>query len=120
MTEKFVAVVTGGGKGIGAGICKLMVQDGYQVISVGKDAPNWEHKSFEHIELDLLDQIETEKFAKTISSKKNITHLIHNAGIILPNLLEDVEVQDLITLTNLHAGAALTLVKSFLPFESKP
>ena len=119
MTEKFVAVVTGGGKGIGAGICKLMVQNGYEVISVGKDSPDWEHKSFKHIELDLLDQIETEKFAKTISSQKNVTHLIHNAGVILPNLLEDVDVQDLITLTNLHAGAALILMKSFLPSMKK-
>ena len=119
MTEKFVAVVTGGGKGIGAGICKLMVQNGYEVISVGKDSPDWEHKSFKHIELDLLDQIETEKFAKTISSQKNVTHLIHNAGVILPNLLEDVEIQDLITLTNLHAGAALILMKSFLPSMKK-
>ena len=119
MTEKFVAVVTGGGKGIGAGICKLMVQNGYEVISVGKDSSDWEHKSFKHIELDLLDQIETEKFAKTISSQKNVTHLIHNAGVILPNLLEDVDVQDLITLTNLHAGAALILMKSFLPSMKK-
>ena len=119
MTEKFVAVVTGGGKGIGAGICKLMVQNGYEVISVGKDSPDREHNSFKHIELDLLDQIETEKFAKTISSQKNVTHLIHNAGVILPNLLEDVEIQDLITLTNLHAGAALILMKSFLPSMKK-
>ena len=82
MTEKFVAVVTGGGKGIGAGICKLMVQNGYEVISVGKDSPDWEHKSFKHIELDLLDQIETEKFAKTISSTLKVPLVVPFAGSV--------------------------------------
>lgn len=40
---------------------------------------------------------------------------MHNAGVIRPALLPDVEQDDLQALTQLHLGAALTLVQAALP-----
>ena len=44
-----------------------------------------------------------------------ISHVIHNAGIIRPNLIEQVTVEDIAALSQLHLGAALTLVQAALP-----
>jgi NAD(P)-dependent dehydrogenase (short-subunit alcohol dehydrogenase family) len=63
-----------------------------------------------------LDEETTRQFAKDLATEKDITHLIHNAGIILPNLLEDMHSDDLLTLTKLHAGSALILMQAFVPF----
>ena len=115
MKETLTALVTGGGRGIGEATSKLMLEAEYEVISVGLHNPDWTHERFQHFELDLLDEEKTQVFAKKLATEKNISHLIHNAGIILPNLLEDMHSDDLLTLTRLHAGSALILMQAFVP-----
>ena len=44
-----------------------------------------------------------------------ITHVVHNAGIIKPNLIEKVDLADLALVTQLHLGAAIELVQAALP-----
>ena len=93
------ALITGGGRGIGEATSRMMLEAGYEVVSVGLHKPEWTHAQFQHIELDLLDDKHTRQFAKDLAAEKDISHLIHNAGIILPNLLEDLLSDDLLTLT---------------------
>ena len=114
MTEKMTAVITGGGSGIGEASSKLMLDAGYDVISVGLHAPEWSHERFRTVELDLLDGDATRIFAEQLNGEREITHFIHNAGMILPNLLEDMSVADLHTLTDLHAAAALIFMQAFV------
>ena len=116
MRENLTALITGGGRGIGEATSRMMLEVGYNVVSVGLHKPEWTHARFQHIELDLLDEETTRQFAKDLATEKDITHLIHNAGIILPNLLEDMHSDDLLTLTKLHAGSALILMQAFVPF----
>ena len=115
MKEILTALITGGGRGIGEATSRMMLEVGYKVISVGLHKPDFKHDDFQHIELDLLDEENTRQFAEELVEEKNITHLIHNAGIILPNLLEDMHSDDLLTLTKLHAGSALILMQAFVP-----
>ena len=116
MRENLTALITGGGRGIGEATSRMMLEVGYKVVSVGLHKPEWTHAQFQHFELDLLDEETTRQFAKDLATEKDITHLIHNAGIILPNLLEDMHSDDLLTLTKLHAGSALILMQAFVPF----
>ena len=55
------------------------------------------------------------RVADTIADAYNVTHVIHNAGIILPNLLEDADHSDITRLSQLHLGAPLILTQAFLP-----
>jgi len=115
LKENLTALITGGGRGIGEATGRMMLEVGYKVVSVGLHKPEWAHAQFQHFELDLLDEETTRQFAKDLATENDITHLIHNAGIILPNLLEDMQSDDLLTLTKLHAGSALILMQAFVP-----
>jgi 3-oxoacyl-[acyl-carrier protein] reductase len=67
------------------------------------------------VEVDLMDRSATERASADIAARFPISHIVHNAGVIRPALLPDVEQDDLQALTQLHLGAALTLVQAALP-----
>ena len=115
MTARDVAVVTGGSTGIGAEICRQMLEGGYEVISLARRKPARSHARLHALEVDLMDRSATERAAADIAQRFPISHIVHNAGIIRPALLPDVELEDLQALMQLHLGAALTLVQAALP-----
>ena len=55
------------------------------------------------------------RVAGTLAADSGITHLIHNAGLIWPNLLEDASTEDIAGLAQLHLGSALQLMQAVLP-----
>ena len=109
------AVITGGSKGIGADLAASLLELGYTVISIARgragDAPD----GLIQVQADLLDADAVAAAAAEIAGQHHVTHLIHNAGLIWPNLLEDATPADLTGLTQLHLGSALTLTQAFLP-----
>ena len=115
MTARNFAVVTGGSTGIGAEICRQMLETGYEVISLARRKPEQSHARLHAVEVDLMDRSATERAAADIAARFPISHIVHNAGVIRSALLPDVEQDDLQALTQLHLGAALTLVQAALP-----
>jgi 3-oxoacyl-[acyl-carrier protein] reductase len=115
MTDRNVAVVTGGSSGIGAEICRHMLAQGYEVISLSLNKPDWTHERLSSIEVDLLDGAATRAAAKEVVEGHPVTHVVHNAGVIRPNLLPHVSEDDLHALTQLHLAAALHLVQAAVP-----
>jgi len=115
VTAKDFAVVTGGSSGIGAEICRQMLEAGYEVISLARRKPAQSHARLHAVEVDLMDRSAAERAAADIADRFPISHIVHNAGIIRPALLPDVAQDDLQALTQLHLGAALTLVQAALP-----
>ncbi|MEY2908887.1 MAG: hypothetical protein RLZZ602_1410, partial [Pseudomonadota bacterium] len=65
--------------------------------------------------LDLSDRSATEDVARDIASRFSVTGLIHNAGLIRADLVEDVKLDDLDYLSQVHIGAAITLTQAFIP-----
>ena len=115
MSERRVAVVTGGSAGIGADICRRMLDDGYDVVSLARRAADWNHPRLTNVQVDLLDAAATEAAAREIARDFPITHLIHNAGVIWPKLLPEVTLDELQGLTQIHLGAAISLMQAVLP-----
>jgi 3-oxoacyl-[acyl-carrier protein] reductase len=111
----YTAVVTGGNKGIGADLAQAMLARGWSVVSIARHAGEVRHDLLEHVQADLMDPAATAEAARTIAGRHQVTHFVHNAGVILPNLIEDARPEDLQALTQLHLGAALTLTQAFLP-----
>jgi 3-oxoacyl-[acyl-carrier protein] reductase len=115
VSEHNVAIVTGGSTGIGAEICRRMVAQGYETISLALRRPDWSDKRLHAFEVDLTDANATVAVAADIASRFEISHVVHNAGAIRPALLGGVKTEDLNALTQLHLGAALALVQAALP-----
>jgi NAD(P)-dependent dehydrogenase (short-subunit alcohol dehydrogenase family) len=109
------AIVTGASGGIGAAIARAMLDRGYRVISLALEKPDWSHPQLESRAVDLFDAKATEEVSTEIVRAHRVTHVVHNAGVIRPNLIEQAKPADITALAQLHLGAALTLVAAVLP-----
>jgi len=115
MSQGDVAIITGASGGIGRAIAEAMLEAGRHVVSLDRRMPDWSHARLEPIQVDLFDPKATAAAAKDVAARHAISHVVHNAGIIRPNLIEQVTVEDIAALSQLHLGAALTLVQTALP-----
>jgi NAD(P)-dependent dehydrogenase (short-subunit alcohol dehydrogenase family) len=114
-TDANLAIVTGGSVGIGKEICHTLVDEGYRVVNLSRRRPDWSHARLDTIEVDLTDASATADAAREASTRGAITHVIHNAGVIRAKLVEQVEVEDISELAQLHLASALQLVQAALP-----
>lgn len=110
-----VAIVTGGSAGIGAEICRQMLDDGFEVVSLARRAPDFSHPRLHAVEVDLADRVATAQVASEVVARFEPDTLVHNAGVILPASLEEVRLEDLDTLVSLHLAAAIILMQAMLP-----
>ena len=111
----YTAAITGASKGIGLDLAQRLLDRGYNVISIDLDPPQITHDRLHAIEADLLDMATVNRVADMLASGHKVTHLIHNAGLIWPNLLEEATPEDITGLAQLHLGAALRLMQAVLP-----
>jgi NAD(P)-dependent dehydrogenase (short-subunit alcohol dehydrogenase family) len=110
-----VAIVTGGASGIGAAIVRVLLDGGYEVVVLDKQAPKESHAKLTAIAVDLFDNAALKKVAADIAARHQVTHLVHNAGTIRPASIEETKIEDLQALAQLHLGVALTLTQAVLP-----
>jgi len=116
MSDKdFTAVVTGTSSGIGLDLARRMLDRGWHVIGLSRRAPDFTHERFEPVSVDLLDEAETATAAKDIAGRREVTHISHNAGLVWPNLLEDVKPEEIDGLTRLHVTSPMILTQALVP-----
>jgi len=112
---KRMAVVTGGSAGIGAEICRQLLAADWAVVSMARRAPDFTHEHLHAIEVDLADRAATAQAAADVAHRFAPDTVIHNAGVILPALLEEVKLADLDTLVDIHLSAAIALAQACVP-----
>jgi 3-oxoacyl-[acyl-carrier protein] reductase len=115
MTEGMTAIVTGGSRGIGAAIARALLERGAHVIVLALEKPDWSHPRLSARAVDLLDAKATEAAAAEIVRERRVTQIVHNAGVIRPNAIEQTTPADIASLAQLHLGTALILLNAALP-----
>lgn len=108
-------IVTGGSAGIGAAICRRLLDDGARVISIARRPPDFTNKNLSFIKADLANRAETAAALADVAGRETVLRVVHNAGVIRPALIEDASLDDLDYLTELHLASMEALVKAALP-----
>jgi len=114
MSDVRTTLITGGNSGIGEALARKLVEKGQRVISLGLEKPGWTHDLLHAYQVDLTNIEQTRGIAQAICRYNEIDHLVHNAGMILPNLLPDAKAEDILTLAQLHLGAPMILTQAAL------
>lgn len=110
-----VALVTGGSGGIGASICQHLLDAGYLVLNLSRRKSLQAQEGLIDVEVDLSVVEETRDAVREVAARYPITRVVHNAGVIKPALIEDVEQDDVEYLARLHVYAGVTLMQETLP-----
>jgi len=113
-SERRVALVTGGSAGIGAEICKDLLADGHYVLNLSRRESSIKSDSLHDVPVDLADIDATRQAVADVCGKFPVTSVVHNAGVIRPALLEDVDLDDVAYVTNLHVMTSIILMQAAL------
>ncbi len=116
MTEAHpIALVTGGSAGIGEDLCRHLLEAGYRVLNLSRRPATFAHERLESFAVDLSDTAATRALMDDLTRRYAITNLIHNAGVIRPALVDQVDLDDLDHLTRLHLSATVIMTQAVLP-----
>jgi NAD(P)-dependent dehydrogenase (short-subunit alcohol dehydrogenase family) len=100
-----VAFVTGGGRGLGAAICKELAEAGYEVVAADLNPPQGAHYS--NLQLDITRE---QDVARAISRLERLDVLVNNAGVDFTLPIDELSVNqwDAVMGVNLRAPFLLS------------
>lgn len=110
-----VALITGASSGIGEGVCKALLENGFRVVALQRSPLRIVHDRLHGFQVDLADARSTESAAKEISERFPVTHLVNNAGANRPNLIDEAALADFDYLVELNLRTAILLTRAVLP-----
>ena len=110
--KKFI-VITGASKGIGHAAAHALVDSGWSVIGVARNAP----QSFpgEFIETDLADRDKTQALADDLRTHSNVLGIVNNVGLARHENISDVDPGVFAAVMDLNVRPALQLTNALLP-----
>lgn len=118
-----VALVTGGGSGLGYGIAKCLVSTGARVIITGRRENVLKQACDElgcrvcYYVHDVTDTEHAEEFiAAVIKEYGHIDILINNAGLHCKKPVKDITIQDFQKVMNVHLYGSFALCQAVIPY----
>ncbi len=108
------ALITGGGRNIGAAIARRLKSDGFAVIVIDRVDPDHDHFD-EFVKLDLADSAATIRELAAVVRGKPITRLVNNAGVVKPATIEETTPDDLDIVTAVNLKAPILCTQAVLP-----
>lgn len=119
MTKR--VLVTGGSKGIGKQIARILVDFGYEVIICARNTKDLEKTAKElginnYYSVDIADYAQCEKMIEDIGQ---IDVLINNAGQYVYSPVEQMTEKDIDALLNVNLKAPYNLIKLCVPLMKK-
>ena len=123
--EGKVAFITGGATGLGFATAKCMIAAGAKVVIAGKSIEKLTKAKNEIPELDIR-QFDITKTSDTVNFISDIVKdygqidiLVNNAGVHCKKPVEEISMQDLDNVLDVHVKATLALTQAVLPYMKK-
>lgn len=120
--EKKVAIITGGGAGIGKGIVSCLAKEGATVIitdldlEVAQNAAAEIGLKTEAMKMDVTDKAEVELSVNAVLKKHGkIDILVNNAGISRPIKFVDIEPEEWAQKFNVNVNGVYLITRAVLP-----
>lgn len=114
------AVVTGGGRGLGAALCHVLLGRGYRVVAVVRDerqAPVLAAAGVRPVVADVSSDDSMALVQSALTGVSSVDLLVNNAAIIrYGTQLEGVEAADVLDSINTNCLGALRMTRACLPW----
>ena len=113
-------LITGASRGLGANFSKVLANDGFQIIGIGRNIHNLKSVisslpnqglGHSYLELDITDTSQVQKLLKDL----NIYALINNAGIANTKLLHDETYTDLTKIFDTNLLGSINVSNALIP-----
>jgi len=113
--SKPLALVTGGSRGIGRAIVERLLKEDYEVLNFSRHpaAQSLSGETFESV--DLMSPAATSQAIEHWSDKREMVHLVNNAGMIHVAALEEVTPLQVQEMVNLNLMAPMLLTQALVP-----
>ncbi|BAV75182.1 short-chain dehydrogenase [Pseudomonas chlororaphis subsp. aurantiaca] len=107
-------LITGASKGIGRALANQLSQAGHHVVGIARngDDPDFPGTL---VALDLGDREQTEKTLAELVSRYAFDGLINNVGLVRPQALGDVQLDDFDEVMRINLHSALQATQALLP-----
>jgi meso-butanediol dehydrogenase / (S,S)-butanediol dehydrogenase / diacetyl reductase len=117
-----VAIITGGGSGIGKAIAMAFVREGAKVVIAGRDGKKLEHAAAEiggeclaiSADVSLASDVQN-LVSAAIERFQHINILINNAAVLLPGTAESLSEEDFDQTFNINVRGLWLLSRAVLP-----
>lgn len=113
MPDKKMVIVTGGSRGIGAATCEFLLSKGFGVISLSRTDPAC--TDILHVPCDLMDFDGRRAVFAKLGQRDDIFGLVNNAGIAIPNLIEEFDHKIYARVMDINATAVSELSAVIVP-----
>ncbi|GBF08020.1 short-chain dehydrogenase/reductase SDR [Deinococcus aerius] len=124
-----VALVTGGGSGLGAAICRVLAESGAQVIAADIQLPQAERLASEltqeghqvrAVSLDVRDEHALEAIVRQLEEEYgHLDILINNAGTDVTVAIEELSVADIDRVLDVNLRGPFLLSRAVLPHMAR-
>jgi NAD(P)-dependent dehydrogenase (short-subunit alcohol dehydrogenase family) len=120
--ENKIAIVTGGGSGIGKAIAVAYAREGAHVVIAGRDSKKLAHVAEElgsrclAVTADVSKSGDVQKLVRaTLEKFKGVNVLVNNAAVLLPGTAESLSEQDFDQTFNINVRGLWLLSRAVLP-----
>jgi meso-butanediol dehydrogenase/(S,S)-butanediol dehydrogenase/diacetyl reductase len=117
-----VAIITGGGSGIGKAIAVAFVREGAKVVIAGRDSKKLERAAAEigggclAVSADVSNASGVQKLVSAAVEKfKRINILVNNAAVLLPGTAESISEEDFDQTFNINVRGLWLMSRAVLP-----
>mgnify|MGYP003639732139 CR=1 FL=1 len=110
--NKRTILITGATKGIGLATTEMLLERGYDVVGIARtDNANYPGQFYK---CDLSDAEQTKRLLAEIKHEHSIDGVVNNVGLVMPELIEDVTLDNLHKVFDLNVRTAVQVVQMFL------